>query len=127
MTIINVSDIEDLVLAKYKIEESLLSSGKIKEKSSLNDFISKYLHFGENAFLLDENYIYPFSLINVENNLYLFITESETSETSKKFLNILKNINYDLDNLKDINQDELPDYNKFKIFIINSKYKKLAI
>jgi len=125
MIIVNISDIEDLVIAKYKIEEALLQSGKIESKYSLNDFIHTYLKFGDNVYLFDEKTVYPFAIIEVEKTQYIFITESEKTLLSQNFFKILKSINYDLTALQEVKIDEFPNYKKSEIFIINGIYKKL--
>jgi len=125
MIIVNISDVEDLVLAKYKIEQSLLDSHTISEKYSLGDFITKFLKFGENVYLITEDIVYPFSIQVINQEMYIFITENENSDNSKKFLNLFKECNFDFSSLDDVKIDELPNYKKENIFIINGTYKKL--
>ena len=126
MKIVNVGDIEDLVLCKHEIELDLIAQNKLAEKMSLSDFISKYLNFGNNVYMIDEKNIYPFTFINSSKDKYLFITESPNSENSKKFINELKKINFNLSVLNDVPQDELmnniPSEN---VFIIDSTYKRI--
>ena len=126
MKIVNVGDIEDLVLCKHEIELELISQNKLSEKMSLSDFISKYLSFGNNVYIINEKDIYPFALINSSKDRYLFITESPNSENSKRFINKLRQINFNLSTLNDVPQDELmnniPSEN---VFIINGTYKRI--
>lgn len=126
MKIVNVGDIEDLVLCKHEIELELISQNKLSEKMSLSDFISKYLSFGNNVYMINEKDIYPFALINSSKDRYLFVTESPNSENSKRFINTLRQINFNLSALNDVPQDELmnniPSEN---VFIINGTYKRI--
>lgn len=126
MKIVNVGDIEDLVLCKHEIELDLISQNKLSEKMSLSDFISKYLSFGNNVYIINEKDIYPFALINSSKDRYLFVTESPNSENSKRFINTLRQINFNLSALNDVPQDELmnniPSEN---VFIINGTYKRI--
>lgn len=126
MKIVNVGDIEDLVLCKHEIELELISQNKLSEKMPLSDFISKYLSFGNNVYMINEKDIYPFALINSSKDRYLFVTESPNSENSKRFINTLRQINFNLSALNDVPQDELmnniPSEN---VFIINGTYKRI--
>lgn len=99
MKVVNITDIEDLVLAKHEIDTLMIEHGDIETRSDLTEFSTK---------VAIPNYIYikndrqiSFGFINVYDNQYLFIANDDETE-----INILKAklkaIKYNLSNLNEI-------------------------
>ena len=125
MKVVDISNIEELVIAKLEIEKYLMSMNKIKEKLSLDEFITKYLDFSSNVFIYNydnKETIYPFSIIDINSNKYIFVI-NENSTILNKFMKIMKDINFDFSLLKNIDYDKVNEEDYY--FIIDNKCMKV--
>lgn len=120
MTIVNINDIEDLIIAKYEIDTILNEQGKLEGRSNLQEFINKFAN-PQYIYLIDDLQI-PFNYFKIENKDYLFVTNSDESEINiiKAKLKVLK---YDLNNLVLLSKNKLSkmiDINN--VIIYDQKY-----
>ena len=104
MTIVNINDIEDLILAKHEIDLILNEKGELEGRSNLQDFMRIY-GSPDYIYLIGDKQI-PFKYIKFDNNDFLFITD--TDEVSINIVKTkLKLIKYNLDNLVKLSRSEL--------------------
>ena len=120
MTIVNINDIEDLIIAKYEIDTILNEQGKLEGRSNLQEFINKFAN-PQYSYLIDDLQI-PFNYFKIENKDYLFVTNSDESEINiiKAKLKVLK---YNLNNLVLLSKNKLSkmiDINN--VIIYDQKY-----
>ena len=120
MTIVNINDIEDLIIAKYEIDTILNEQGKLEGRSNLQEFINKFANL-QYIYLID-NLRIPFNYFKIENKDYLFVTNSDESEINiiKAKLKVLK---YNLNNLVLLSKNKLSkmiDINN--VIIYDQKY-----
>lgn len=120
MTIVNINDIEDLIIAKYEIDTILNEQGKLEGRSNLQEFINKFAN-PQYIYLIDDLQI-PFNYFKIENKDYLFVTNSDESEINiiKAKLKVLK---YNLNNLVLLSKNKLSkmiDINN--VIIYDQKY-----
>lgn len=120
MTIVNINDIEDLIIAKYEIDTILNEQGKLEGRSNLQEFINKFAN-PQYIYLIDDLQI-PFNYFKIENKDYLFVTNTDESEINiiKAKLKVLK---YDLNNLVLLSKNKLSkmiDINN--VIIYDQKY-----
>ncbi len=104
MTIVNINDIEDLIIAKYEIDNILNEQGKLEGRSNLQEFINEFANL-QYIYLID-NLRIPFNYFKIENKDYLFVANSDESEINiiKAKLKVLK---YDLNNLVLLSKNKL--------------------
>lgn len=104
MEIVNINDIEQLVICKYKIETEQLEKGIIDKKQTLDEFLTSYA-FLDMIYKINGMSI-PFTFKKINNVDYLFVISENPIE-----LDILKNklklIRYDFDNLVKVSNEEL--------------------
>ena len=120
MTIVNINDIEDLIIAKYDIDTILNEQGKLEGRSNLQEFINKFAT--PQYIYLINNLQIPFSYFKFENKDYLFVTNSDESEINiiKSKLKVLK---YNLNNIVLLSKNDLSkmiDMNN--VIIYDQKY-----
>ncbi len=120
MTIVNINDIEDLIIAKYEIDTILNEQGKLEGRSNLQEFINEFAT--PQYIYLINNLQIPFNYFKFENKDYLFVTNSDESEINiiKSKLKVLK---YDLNNLVLLSKNKLSkmiDVNN--VIIYDQKY-----
>ena len=120
MTVENINDIEDLIIAKYEIDTILNEQGKLEGRSNLQEFINKFAN-PQYIYLIDDLQI-PFNYFKIENKDYLFVTNSDESEINiiKAKLKVLK---YNLNNLVLLSKNKLSkmiDINN--VIIYDQKY-----
>ena len=120
MTIVNINDIEDLIIAKYEIDTILNEQGKLEGRSNLQEFINEFAT--PQYIYLINNLQIPFSYFKFENKDYLFVTDSDESEINiiKSKLKVLK---YNLNNLVLLSKNDLSkmiDMNN--VIIYDQKY-----
>ena len=120
MTIVNINDIEDLIIAKYEIDTILNEQGKLEGRSNLQEFINEFAN-PQYIYLIDNLQI-PFNYFKIENKDYLFVTNSDESEINiiKAKLKVLK---YNLNNLVLLSKNKLSkmiDINN--VIIYDQKY-----
>lgn len=99
--IVHIDDIEELIIAKYFIEQYLIKEKKLENKMSIQDFVSQFLEMNTsmaiyNVFSKVE--IVPFFIYQYENEIYVFFTEK--NDLSEKTYSFLKSNNFDISNLK---------------------------
>ena len=104
MEIVNINDIEQLVICKYKIETEQLEKGIIDKKQTLDEFLTSYA-FLDMIYKINGMSI-PFTFKKINDVDYLFVISENPVE-----LDILKNklklIRYDFDNLVKVSNEEL--------------------
>ena len=120
MTIVNINDIEDLIIAKYEIDIILNEQGKLEGRSNLQEFINEFAT--PQYIYLINNLQIPFNYFKFENKDYLFVTNSDESEINiiKSKLKVLK---YNLNNLVLLSKNDLSkmiDMNN--VIIYDQKY-----
>ena len=120
MTIVNINDIEDLIIAKYEIDTILNEQGKLEGRSNLQEFINEFAT--PQYIYLINNLQIPFNYFKFENKDYLFVTNSDESEINiiKAKLKVLK---YNLNNLVLLSKNDLSkmiDMNN--VIIYDQKY-----
>ena len=120
MTIVNINDIEDLIIAKYEIDTILNEQGKLEGRSNLQEFINEFAT--PQYIYLINNLQIPFNYFKFDNKDYLFVTNSDESEINiiKSKLKVLK---YNLNNLVLLSKNDLSkmiDMNN--VIIYDQKY-----
>ena len=120
MQFINLNDIEQIVLSKFKIEEYLLKEKKIEEKQHINDYITMITK-DMWSLDVDNKTIISFYILCTEDEQYVYVITNDESEL--KLLTImLGKIDYDLSKLKEFNPAK--ETQKF-FFIKNNTYYKI--
>lgn len=104
MEIVNINDIEELVIAKYKIEEKLIEDGKLEQKMSINDFLVNYAQV--NYVYKFKNLMIPFGYNKINNIDYLFVITKNEDELNI-LTNKLKLLRYNLSNMVKVDYNEL--------------------
>lgn len=118
MNIVDINDIEDIIRAKINIDKN---NEELKgERSNLNEFMMKYCNL-QDIIMLDNDKLIPFYYLeDVDNQKYLFVSDKKNVNIITELLNM---INYNMNNLKEIN---IYDINTLKnnknIIIHNNKY-----
>jgi len=104
MTIVDINDIEDLILAKHEIDLILNEMGELEGRSNLQDFMIEYAN-PDYIYLIKDQQI-PFKYIKLKDKDFLFLTNNDENS-----INILKTklkfLKYDLDNLVQLSKNEL--------------------
>jgi len=106
--IVNIADIEDLIIAKYHIDNERINDGEIDGRSDLNEFISTYGNVSKNTVIFDvyENpRVVSFNIIKTKKDIYLFISGND--DDIKVVDDNLKKIDYDLTKLKKRNEEDV--------------------
>lgn len=116
MKIVDISDIEDIVLAKYEIDQN---DPNCEGRSNLQDFMVKYCSLTD-VLVINEKLL-SFKYEEVFNKKYLFIDNKNHSDVIVKFLS---SINYNFNNLIEIPMIEYIN-NSEKYFIHNNRYYKV--
>ena len=121
MEYVDISDIEQLIMAKVTIENKLKEANEDYENIKLEEFVVKYAALSN--VIVDNGEILPFSIVDVEGEKYLMYS-SETDKSLDKIKSHLKNIDYDLSKLKELSYREmvmkLDDLNSY--YMIGSKF-----
>lgn len=121
MEYVDISDIEQLIMAKVTIENKLKEANEDYENLKLEEFVVKYAALSN--VIVDNGEILPFSIVDVEGEKYLMYS-SETDKSLDKIKSHLKNIDYDLSKLKELSYREmvmkLDDLNSY--YMIGSKF-----
>lgn len=121
MEYVDISDIEQLIMAKVTIENKLKEANEDYENLKLEEFVMKYAALPN--VIVDNGEILPFSIVDVEGEKYLMYS-SETDKSLDKIKSHLKNIDYDLSKLKELSYREmvmkLDDLNSY--YMIGSKF-----
>jgi len=116
MKIVDITDIEDIVLAKVEIDKN---NPDCEDRSNLNDFMSNYCTLTD--VLVINNQLLAFKFIELFNHKYLFIENKNNLEEIQKFLSSIK---YDFNNLQEISMVDFMN-NSEKYLIHNNKYYKI--
>lgn len=124
MEIININDIEDLIITKYKIETKLIEDNVIESKMSIPDFISKYTNM--NYIYKVKNLMIPFGFNRIYDIDYLFVVSNDENELDL-LTNKLKLLRYNLNNMSKVDylslmKNEHLDEEDFIIY--NNNYYK---
>lgn len=124
MEIININDIEDLIITKYKIETKLIEDNVIESKMSIPDFISKYTNM--NYIYKVKNLMIPFGFNRIYDVDYLFVVSNDENELDL-LINKLKLLRYNLNNMSKVDylslmKNEHLDEEDFIIY--NNNYYK---
>ena len=117
MNIVDINDIEDVIRAKINIDKN--NEDLKGKRSDLNEFMSTYCNLKDIIIL--KNNIIPFNfIIDKDEQKYLFISNKDNIEDISK---LLTTINYDMNNLNEVNLYDPNIYNKdINIIIHNNKY-----
>jgi hypothetical protein len=122
MKIVNINDIEDLILAKHEIDLMLIEDGIIDKRTEINYFLETYA-MPNKVYIYNDKTI-PFTLYEIHNNKYLFVTNYNQNELDILQAKI-KQIKYNLNNLIEIKFNDLIDKNNPEdnnFIVINNKY-----
>ena len=120
LIIVNINDIEDIVLAKYKLDTT---DPTVEGRSDLNEFMQKYCVLNDIAVINEE--LKPFKFINKFNMSFLFISNTDDKDI---VIQLLEKYNYNLNTLKEVKFEQMLDqsYLKDNIMLIrNNKYYNL--
>lgn len=123
MKIYNLSNIDEVFLAKQYIEKILLDENKINEKMELQEFILSYMNVSKKVYLKNDNII-PFEYYKLNEEDIIIITDDNHKDDIVK---ALSNINFDLSSLSYMSNNQLNNIfleDSYECFIINSKYMK---
>ena len=104
MNIVNITDIEDLIISKYKIDQLLIEKEEQEGRSQLNDFMNKYATL-DYVYLIEGKQI-PFKYVKVYDDEYLFVSNAD-EESINIIKTKLKLLKYDLNNLVELSRLEL--------------------
>lgn len=103
-------DVEDFVIAKNKIEQPLIDNEELEKKMSIQEFLN-YIDLTKNIFMANDDYntSIPFNIYNPtkENIVIIYALEKNIKNCEEAFKDALKNIKYDLSNLKELTQLEI--------------------
>ena len=120
--LINLADMEDVIIAKVNIDKYLYENGLIdKRRTSLDDFMLR----------INPNYVYiynsqdsvPFGIYDFGDTKYITYVEDSDSNNLISVLNkLLVKINYDINNLKEVNSGYIIEHNIEHLIIIDRKY-----
>lgn len=120
LIIVDINDIEDIVLAKYKLDTA---DPTVEGRSDLNEFMQKYCVLNDIAVINEE--LHPFKFINKFNMSFLFISSADDKDI---VIQLLEKYNYNLNTLKEVKFEQMLDqsYLKDNIMLIrNNKYYNL--
>lgn len=123
MKIYNLSNIDEVFLAKHYIEKILLDENKINEKLELQEFILSYMNVSKKVYLKND-IIIPFEYYKLNEEDIIIITDDNHKDDITK---ALSNINFDLSSLSYMSNSQLNNTfleDNYECFIINSKYMK---
>lgn len=119
MKVININtDIEGLIIAKLDIESYWIEQERIKDKLSLEEFLSK-IDMSKNIYS-DNNEVYPFSIIYTSKENYVFTI----ANNYEKMISGLESIKYNINNLIKVTKEDLFINGAIEdkpFFIINNK------
>ena len=119
MKVININtDIEGLIIAKLDIESYWIEQEKIKDKLSLEEFLSK-IDMSKNIYS-DNNEVYPFSIVYTNKENYVFTI----ANNYEKMISALESIKYNINNLIKVTKEDLfinAVIEDKPFFIINNK------
>ena len=103
-------EVEDFVIAKNKIEQPLIDNEELEKKMSIQEFLN-YIDLTKNIFMANDTYntSIPFNIYNPtkENIVIIYALEKNIKNCEEAFKDALKNIKYDLSNLKELTQLEI--------------------
>ena len=116
MKIVDITDIEDVILAKYEIDTN---DPNCEGRSNLNEFMYKYCTCTD--VLIKNNKYISFKYIELFNHKYLFISDKKYSDDITNFLSSIK---YNFNNLKELPITEYMN-NTNLYFIHDNKYYKI--
>jgi len=122
MKIVNINDIEDLILTKHEIDLMLIEDGIIDKRTEINYFLETYA-MPNKVYIYNDKTI-PFTLYEIHNKKYLFVTNYNQNELDILQAKI-KQIKYNLNNLIEIKFNDLIDKNNPEdnnFIVINNKY-----
>ena len=117
LIIVNINDIEDIVLAKYKIDQA---DPNVEGRSDLNAFMTEYCSVTDVAIFNGD--IKPFKYVSKFGMNFLFISNIEDKDY---IIELLEKCNYDINTLHEVKLTTMlePDYLKNNVMLIrNNKY-----
>lgn len=124
MNIVNINNIEELIIAKYNIENYLLETKQIEEKDTLSNFLMTTANI--NMIYLFKGKSIPFCFKIINNEQYLFVTNDNKNEINL-VINKIKLCKYDLNNLYKLSNEEINKIENLEdsdYIIINNKMYK---
>lgn len=121
-------EVEEFVIAKNKIEKPLIDNETIEKKMSIKEFLD-YIDLSKSSYIVNiENNIFPiaFNIQKPDKNtvVVIYSTAIEQNKQISEFQKKLEQIDYNLDNLKNISQIDIIngefDLSTQNYFIINN-------
>jgi len=120
-------EVDNFVIAKNKIEQPLIDEEKLEKKMSIQEFLN-YIDLTNNIFMANDAYntAIPFNIYKPieENVVIIYALEKNIENVEESFKDALKNIKYNLSNLKELTQIEILEgatQNKC-YYIINNEF-----
>ena len=103
-------EVDNFVIAKNKIEQPLIDEEKLEKKMSIQEFLN-YINLTNNIFMANDAYntAIPFNIYKPieENIVIIYALEKNIDNVEESFKDALKNIKYNLSNLKELTQIEI--------------------
>lgn len=102
ITIVNMNDIEDIILAKSQIDND---DSSVKYRSNLTDFMNKYCQL-DTILTNGAEKTMPFSIVDLFGKSYLFCSY-ENEDEKDVLINFLNKIQFDINKLKKLSYLEM--------------------
>lgn len=103
-------EVDNFVIAKNKIEQPLIDNEELEKKMSIQEFLD-YVDLTQNIFMANDAYntAIPFKIYKPteENVVIIYALEKNIENVEESFKAALKNIKYNLSNLKELTQIEI--------------------
>ena len=103
-------EVDNFVIAKNKIEQPLIDNEELEKKMSIQEFLD-YVDLTKNIFMANDAYntAIPFNIYKPteENVVIIYALEKNIENVEESFKAALKNIKYNLSNLKELTQIEI--------------------
>lgn len=103
-------EVDNFVIAKNKIEQPLIDNEELEKKMSIQEFLN-YINLTNNIFMANDAYntAIPFNIYKPteENIVIIYALEKNIDNVEESFKDALKNIKYNLSNLKELTQIEI--------------------
>jgi hypothetical protein len=103
-------EVDNFVIAKNKIEQPLIDNEELEKKMSIQEFLD-YIDLTQNIFMANDAYntAIPFKIYKPteENVVIIYALEKNIENVEESFKAALKNIKYNLSNLKELTQIEI--------------------
>lgn len=121
---INLINIEDIIISKSEIDNYLIESGKLEEKTTLEEFITNYIT-PNCIYIYSGQDSIPFGIYTYGDTKYItYVSDNEqTKKISNVLFALLSSIKYDINNLHEINNQYIIEHESIEhIISYNSKF-----